>query len=335
MKKLSFFFRKILSFSLLLFLIFFPGCSKKSDNPVKFPSGIFPDTVINMGRINSPYDDYNLALYMLTGTSPVVFSSNRNSAGGQFDLVQGNIAFTFDQTNGNFELTTSISNDAFLNSLISKATTPGNDFGPYRFFSTDDGYEYLILSSVNSQGDLDLYFLRNMPYFGGSLPEVQGPVNVSIMNSDSDDAYFSFDTNQDTAYFCSSRGGNFDIYMLSKPVNIETGQWLIQNPGQVIKVDSVNSTSDDKCPLVTRNIMVFASNRPGGLGGYDLYYSKLKNGKWSLPVNFGPRINTASNEYRPVLGWQEGFSNYFMMFSSDRPGGEGGFDLYFTGIEFD
>jgi hypothetical protein len=80
--------------------------------------------------------------------------------------------------------------------------------------------------------------------------------------------------------------------------------------------------------------MVFASNRAGGFGGYDLYYSILKNGFWSSPVNLGPRINTSSDEYRPVIGFNPDFTNKFLMFSSDRPGGKGGFDLYFTGIDF-
>ena len=79
--------------------------------------------------------------------------------------------------------------------------------------------------------------------------------------------------------------------------------------------------------------MVFTSNRSGGLGGYDLYYSILKGGKWSSPVNFGPRINTASDEFRPVLGYDPDFTNKFLMFSSNRPGGKGGFDLYFTGVD--
>jgi hypothetical protein len=32
------------------------------------------------------------------------------------------------------------------------------------------------------------------------------------------------------------------------------------------------------------------------------------------------------------MGGEEEFTNIFLMFSSNRPGGQGGFDLYFTGI---
>jgi hypothetical protein len=86
--------------------------------------------------------------------------------------------------------------------------------------------------------------------------------------------------------------------------------------------------------MVFKKIMIFTSNRPGGLGGYDLYYSIFKNGNWSSPVNLGPEINTSSDEYRPVLGYHPDFTNFFLMFSSNRPGGKGGFDLYFSGVEF-
>jgi hypothetical protein len=80
--------------------------------------------------------------------------------------------------------------------------------------------------------------------------------------------------------------------------------------------------------------MVFASDRPGGMGGFDLYYSIYKNGKWDSPVNMGPHINTSSNEYRPVVGFHQDFTNKYIIFSSDRSGGKGGYDLYFTGYDF-
>lgn len=331
MKKTIGLFSKIL---IICFFYILSGCSEKTDHPINFPSGIFPDTVLNLGKINSQYDDYNMDSYVLTGSGPIVFSSNRNSSGGQFDIVQGNITFVFDQTDAYFEMTSSISNDAFLNALINKAVTPGNDFGPFRFFSSSDGYEYLVLASLNANGNLDLKYLRNRPPYSQNIPDIQGPVQMTLFNTASDDAYFSFDSNQDTAYFCSSRGGNFDIFIQPRPANMDLSTWFIQNTAVSTRADSLNSAADDKCPMVLNKIMVFTSNRLGGLGGYDLYYSIQKNGKWSAPVNFGPSINSASNEYRPILGWHENFTNYFLMFSSDRPGGEGGYDLYFTGVEF-
>jgi hypothetical protein len=72
------------------------------------------------------------------------------------------------------------------------------------------------------------------------------------------------------------------------------------------------------------------------LGGYDLYYSVFRNGNWSSPVNMGPKINSASDEYRPIIGSSPDFTNNFIIFSSNRPGPDvkGGFELYFRGYTF-
>jgi hypothetical protein len=227
-----------------------------------------------------------------------------------------------------------MTSDPFIDKLIGKATTPGNDFGPYRLFSLEDGFEYLLLSSVNATGNLDFYYLKNQPVAGSSLPDVTTPLPIKIMNTSSDDAYISLNSMQDTAYFSSNKDGNFDIFYLIKPAGKDLSSWFNLGYESPANVGSLNSSGEDKCPFILKKIMIFASNREGGFGGYDLYYSILKNGIWSSPVNLGPRINTSSDEYRPVIGLQTDFTNEFLMFSSDRPGGKGGFDIYFTGIDF-
>ena len=47
--------------------------------------------------------------------------------------------------------------------------------------------------------------------------------------------------------------------------------------------------------------LYFATDKPGGLGGFDLYYSIWKSGYWDDPVNLGPVINTAGNEGYPFI----------------------------------
>ncbi len=323
----------VLIICVLSFSIFNSGC-KKTENPIKFPNGAFPDSVYNLAGINSAFDDYNLSSYQLGGSLQLIFSSNRKSNGAQFDLEQANLSFAFDQTNGQFSYNATITSDPFLDKLISKAKTPGNDFGPYRFYSSLDGYEYLLLASTTGAGDLDMFYLKNVPISTTTLPDVQGPFPIKLLNSASDDAYLCFNSNLDTAYFTSNRGGDFDIYLQKRPVDKDISSWFNLNFVPSAKADSINSQNDDKCPMIHKNLMVFTSNRPGGYGGFDLYYSIFRNGKWSSPVNLGPEINSASDEYRPVIGTHPDFTNQFIMFSSNRPGGKGGFDLYFTGYKF-
>jgi hypothetical protein len=323
----------VLVIIVLLSSIFIFSC-KKTEDPIKFAQGTFPDTVMNLADINSAFDDYNLSVYQLNGNLPIVFSSNRRSLGGQFDLEQASISFAFDQTTGAFRLEADMTNDAFLNKLINKANTNGNDFGPFRLFSTLDGFEYLIISSVNREGNLDLIYYKNRPTSGSNLPDIEGPYPVKLLNTSYDDAYLCFDSNLDSVYFVTNEEGSFDIYMNKRPEEKEITEWFSLDYAVSLKVDSINSTSDDKCPLVIKKVMVFASDRPGGLGGFDLYYSLSKNGKWGSPVNLGPGINTSSDEYRPIINSHPDFTNLFMFFSSNRSGGKGGYDLYFTGIKF-
>ena len=59
-----------------------------------------------------------------------------------------------------------------------------------------------------------------------------------------------------------------------------------------------------------------------GRGIYAEVTLSFRDGAWQKPRNLGSRFNTAHNEFRPVES-AGGF-----IFSSDRPGGKGGYDLY-------
>jgi hypothetical protein len=330
MKKLSFL--PLVLLILAVTVTFNSGC-KKTEDPIKYPTGTFPDSIYNLSGLNSQYDDYNSTIYMLGGGYPIIFSSNRGSSGGQFDLVQGFFEFNFDQTTGAFGVTSNITSNAFYSSLISSANTTGNEFGPLGHFSSLDGYEYLLFASQNAGGPLDLYYLKHLPQNNDNMPVVNGPFPIKVFNTPENDAYISFDINEDSAYFSSDRNGKYDIFLHEKPSGMALDVWLNQNFASSTPVDSINSDSIDICPYVNKNVMLFSSNRLGGIGGYDLYYSIFKNGKWNSPVNLGPTINSSSDEYRPIFGYHQDFTNYFLIFSSNRPlPGKTGFDLYFTGL---
>lgn len=69
--------------------------------------------------------------------------------------------------------------------------------------------------------------------------------------------------------------------------------------------------------------LYFVSDKPGGLGGMDIYVCKREAGKWSDAVNLGPSVNTRGNERTPVIS-QDGL----LYFSSDGLIGMGGLDIY-------
>jgi hypothetical protein len=312
---------------------FITGCH---EDPLKvnYELGIFPDSLIALEGLNTQYDDYNTALDISTIDSyePLVFSSNRNSSGGEFDLVHGVIWYSFGQTTGSFTLGSEMNPDPFLDKLTSVFNTPANEFGPCRFFNSGNGSEYMAAGTEAEGTGLDIVFTKYIPVYS-PLPVIPDPVPATVFNSGSDDVYLSLSQTLDTAYFCSDRSGNFDIYMMIKPVATGLDEWFSSAPAIPVAVDSLCSGSQDKCPYVSGKYMVFASDMPGGSGGFDIYLSVLKDGKWGAPVNLGPGINTSANEYRPVLGTDLYFENRYLIFSSDRSGGMGGYDLYFRGFD--
>ncbi|MGY6559366.1 MAG: OmpA family protein [Nitritalea sp.] len=111
----------------------------------------------------------------------------------------------------------------------------------------------------------------------------------------------------ETALFASYfRGGGFTqpIWM---PVNEDEFWW-----------NSTPAFSPDG------NTLYFASNRPGGFGGIDLYKAtRLANGDFGNAVNLGPEINTSGNELFPRIS-----PDGKIYFSSDGHPGFGKLDLF-------
>ncbi|MEN8138023.1 MAG: OmpA family protein [Bacteroidota bacterium] len=74
-----------------------------------------------------------------------------------------------------------------------------------------------------------------------------------------------------------------------------------------------NNNFSNAHPSLTKNgdTLYFASNRKGGVGGYDLYRSVKKGDKWTTAENLGPKVNTDQNEMFPfVLGNKLYFASY-------------------------
>lgn len=75
-----------------------------------------------------------------------------------------------------------------------------------------------------------------------------------------------------------------------------------------------------------RYLLFSACNKPDGYGSCDIYISFRKNDHWGEPGNLGPVINSAYWETQPCLG-SDGRTLFFV---SNRPGGKGGSDIWYS-----
>ena len=313
-------------------LVYATSCISFGKYDIVYETGTFPDTVINLTGANSRYDDYNSAGPPTIGYNfGLIFSTNRGTEGLEYDLISYELYVSFDQTYGNLEIYPSEMAYPFFY-LADLANSDDSEFGPYLIpFLTSD---FLFTFASNRTGDMDIYashFDQNS--FGGGSMADPTPFRLKGINSDKYDAYATFIADASEIFFCSNREGDLDIYSHK----IEHGDNLLiwAREDTVYQVENrmeLNSPAEDACPYINGILMVFASKREGGYGGYDLYYSQLSEEGWSTPVNFGPDINTEHDEFRPVAFHAPKFDNDLMVFSSNRPGGIGGFDLYYVGI---
>ncbi|MCB9284958.1 MAG: OmpA family protein [Lewinellaceae bacterium] len=74
--------------------------------------------------------------------------------------------------------------------------------------------------------------------------------------------------------------------------------------------------------LYGTEVLFFTSDKDGGYGGFDIYYSPFKGGKYGEPVNLGPKINTVGDEFTPY------YRDGVLYFSSTGHPGLGGFDIF-------
>jgi hypothetical protein len=92
----------------------------------------------------------------------------------------------------------------------------------------------------------------------------------------------------------------------------------------------INSSDDEVGPssLAGGSTLFFSSNRPGGYGGDDLYVvtRSTPSEPWDNPVNLGPMVNTGSTDRAPSIS----SDGRMLFFHSNRPGGQGSYDLYVT-----
>ncbi|MFQ5335007.1 MAG: OmpA family protein, partial [Flavobacteriales bacterium] len=148
----------------------------------------------------------------------------------------------------------------------------------------------------------------------------------NINTEDGWEAQPSLSADGKTLYFASAReeSEGIDIYYSVKD---SSGAW-----GPAVNMGRpINSAGNDKSPFIHSDskTLYFASTSSDerqGLGGYDIFYSRLgDDGRWQEPVNIGYPINSAEDEHGFVVS-TDGRKVYF---ASDKlKGSSGGLDIF-------
>lgn len=181
--------------------------------------------------------------------------------------------------------------------------------------------------SVSSRDALPYYAVYYAPFLEGDSDRLsfEEPEAFSgTLNSDYNDGPVTFTENGSTIYFSrvqkSERGKSFRNqikiyagYLSGKRVKVKEPFYLNSNEYSVAHP----FLSPDGSKLY------FASDMPGGFGGYDIYFCTKEGEAWSAPINMGKGINTKKSEVYPSIA-----PNEDLYFSSSGHSGYGGLDLF-------
>lgn len=184
--------------------------------------------------------------------------------------------------------------------------------------SPDGRYIYFTrCGAEKGWGSCDIYRSEKKGSYW-SEPENLG----SNVNSPAWDAQPTIASDGRTLFFVSNRSGGFgesDIYYTYLK---DDGTWTkAKNCGAVI-----NTPGKEMSPFIhpSNQMLYFSSDYHCGMGGLDIFFSQLENGKFSTPTNIGYPINTETDESSLIVSPQGDYAIY----ASKQNDCRGGLDLY-------
>lgn len=213
---------------------------------------------------------------------------------------------------------------------ISPVNIPGQN-PVYSAIPYNDG---LIITSTSEKGDKDPYTNKAFTDLYFTKKEGAGwsvPTLLDNVNGKSHDAIAAISPNGQTMIFTKSfqlknnlagNDKNESPTQLYQSKMGPDGKW---SKPEIVPFCDVKYMYAHPSFSPDGTTLYFASDMPGGKGGFDIYTSKLANGAWELPVNAGSEINTKGDEVFPSV-----FDDNTLYFSSDAHNSLGGLDILRT-----
>ncbi|MBW4362182.1 OmpA family protein [Flavobacterium taihuense] len=272
---------------------------------------------IKDGGVNSKYSDYGSSFY----NDKLVFTSSRDTG----SLGQRKHTWTDQYFTNLYE--TNLTGDSLTPSKVNK-------------FSKNVKSKFHEASAVFTRDGKTMYFTRNN-YLDGKKGKDENKITLikiykaSFENNDwaniielpfnsnnYSTAHPALSPDEKTLYFVSDMPGTLgesDIFKVS--INSDGTYGAPENLGKTI-----NTTGKETFPFVSEeNEIYFASDTHSGLGGLDIFVSKIKpDGTFDEVQNVGADVNSPKDDFAYLINTQ----NRIGFFSSNRDGGKGYDDIY-------
>jgi len=223
---------------------------------------------------------------------------------------------------------------------VTTRETTGDEWGPRMNLGSTINSPAADTAPCISADGLSLYFSSDRPGGYGNYDlwmstrsttkdAWTAPVNFGpSVNSPADESFVSISGDGLHIYLAEWQRarpggcGSADLWLTTRPT--------ISDPwGEPVNLGpTVNSSAYDADHSISADglSLYFTSTRSGGLGNEDIWMTRRATAfdPWAAPVNLGPSINSSAHDAFPNFS-ADGYTLYF---SSSRPGGFGGYDLW-------
>ena len=174
------------------------------------------------------------------------------------------------------------------------------------------------LSGITGTKNADIYMSQKDDKGKWQRPEVID----SELNSDDDEGACSFSPDGRTMYLTQCRtDASYPRYATIVTSNRSDAAW--SKPTELVITHDTLSAYAHPAVSPDGQWLYFASNMPGGMGGYDIWRVNIAEKELGSVENLGAPINTPGDELFPTFR-----PNGDLYFSSDGHEGMGGLDIY-------
>jgi tetratricopeptide (TPR) repeat protein len=222
--------------------------------------------------------------------------------------------------------------NAKLKNLGNSVNTEFADYSPV--VSLDGSVLYYTSKRPWPNGESDSYKnpqLNEYPediyvsYMNLSDSSWENPTRLNFCTAERNEASLAVSADERKIFIYSDSTGLGDIYYSDFYSNKFNSISRLED-------ENINSASFESHGMVSHNnsLLIFASDRPGGYGGLDIYMCKrTKDNKWSTPENLGPTINSIANEDAPFIS----IDDRRLFFTSDGDRSIGGYDIFVADLK--
>lgn len=253
-------------------------------------------------------------------------NSSSNEYGPTITTDGGEIILTSDRPNGHStDLAGEFDDDIYSATLSGRkwsspkrlAGAVNSDVDDVSSCLSYDGTKMLMHRVVDGQTDIFESTLKGASW---SAPT---KLPFQISSKKANEVFAAYSADGWSIYFGrdnATRSNGFEIMYSSMQSKIQKNYMAAQ------MISTVNSKFNEGPIYITIDgeTMYIASQGSGSIGGYDIFVSKNINGTWSKPENLGYPINTPYDDFF----FSTTANGKFAYISSNRAGGEGGYDIY-------